>query len=119
LLAALLPSLNTTMHAFPLLTFFSFTSYPLQAFESQDLPRLQGVLASMDPDEAKACMKRCVDSGLWVPKDASIFEDMGGVETDDDDDDDDAEEEGEVQVEGSGVAKSSTENVLSSADDIE
>jgi hypothetical protein len=45
-----------------------------EAFESQDIERLQNVLASMDPIEAKQCMKRCVDSGLWVPKDSSIFE---------------------------------------------
>jgi len=45
------------------------------AFESQDIGRLQGVLAEMDPKEAKKCMKRCVDSGLWVAKDSSVFDD--------------------------------------------
>ena len=47
------------------------------AFESQDLQRLQDVLASMEPVEAKKWMKKCVDSGLWVPKDDSIFDDEG------------------------------------------
>lgn len=45
-----------------------------EAFESQDTAKLQEVLARMDPQEAKSCMKRCVDSGLWVPSDASIFD---------------------------------------------
>lgn len=45
------------------------------AFESQDVARLQAVLASMEPAEAKKWMKLCVDSGLWVAKDESVFED--------------------------------------------
>eukprot|EP01034_Spumella_vulgaris_P021344 gene21343-27374_t len=45
------------------------------AFESQDVQRLQDVLAAMDPVEAKFHMKQCVDSGLWVPKDGGIYED--------------------------------------------
>lgn len=59
-----------------------------EAFESQDMARLQAVLASMDPLEAKTHMKRCVDSGLWVPADASIYDNPeGGLEeiTDDED----------------------------------
>jgi hypothetical protein len=35
----------------------------------------------MDPAEAKRCMKLCVDSGLWVPQDRSIFDD-GHVDAD-------------------------------------
>lgn len=37
-----------------------------EAFESQDVQRLQLTLAAMPPAEAKACMKMCVDAGLWV-----------------------------------------------------
>jgi len=48
-----------------------------QAFENQDIQKLQDVLAKMDPKEAKLCMKKCVDSGLWVPKDSSVFDDEG------------------------------------------
>jgi cell division cycle protein 37 len=44
------------------------------AFESQDTQRLQDVLGRMDPVEAKYWMKQCVDSGLWVAKDPTIFE---------------------------------------------
>lgn len=45
------------------------------AFEAQDVPLLQKVLSEMDPVEAKRCMKLCVDSGLWVPQDRTIFDD--------------------------------------------
>ena len=45
-----------------------------EAFESQDIARLNEVLAEMDPSDAKKYMKMCVDSGLWVPKDESVFE---------------------------------------------
>ena len=44
------------------------------AFESQSVEVLQGVLAKMDPAEAKKHMKACVDCGLWVPSDSSIFD---------------------------------------------
>ncbi|KAJ8975830.1 hypothetical protein NQ317_001226 [Molorchus minor] len=36
-------------------------------FESQDIQLLQETIAKMDEEEAKYHMKRCVDSGLWVP----------------------------------------------------
>lgn len=40
----------------------------LQAcFESQDIELLKETIAKMDPEEAAKHMKRCVDSGLWVP----------------------------------------------------
>ena len=44
------------------------------AFESQDIERLQRVLDDMDPAEAKRCMKRCADSGLWNPADPSALD---------------------------------------------
>ena len=37
------------------------------AFDSQDIGRLQGVLNDMPQEEAKGWMKKCVDSGLWCP----------------------------------------------------
>jgi cell division cycle protein 37 len=70
------------------------------AFESQDMDRLQQVLARMDPVEAKYWMRQCVDSGLWVSKDPTIFDDApdaalpapassnGDEELDEDEDDD-------------------------------
>jgi cell division cycle protein 37 len=45
------------------------------AFESQDIGRLQSVLNDMPNEEASMWMKKCVDSGLWNP---------GGVEEVDD-----------------------------------
>merc|ERR1712156_301245 len=36
-------------------------------FESQDIGMLQQVIKDMPEDEARYHMKRCVDSGLWVP----------------------------------------------------
>ena len=35
------------------------------AFDSQDIGRLQKVLSEMDVKDAQHWMKRCVDSGLW------------------------------------------------------
>jgi len=36
-------------------------------FEKQDIPMLQKVVSEMDKDEAAYHIKRCVDSGLWLP----------------------------------------------------
>uniref|UniRef100_A0A2R5LG14 Hsp90 co-chaperone Cdc37 n=1 Tax=Ornithodoros turicata TaxID=34597 RepID=A0A2R5LG14_9ACAR len=50
---------------------------PLQkCFETRDLELLKQVIATMDPDEARQHMKRCIDSGLWLPdsKDAPLVE---------------------------------------------
>jgi cell division cycle protein 37 len=44
-----------------------------KAFESQNVKKLQEVLAAMDPEEAKHWMKQCVDSGLWVANDPTTF----------------------------------------------
>lgn len=38
-----------------------------KCFDDKDIQMLQDVISKMDPTEAKAHMKRCVDSGLWVP----------------------------------------------------
>ena len=38
-----------------------------ECFESQDIGKLQEVIRSMPESEARYHMKRCVDSGLWVP----------------------------------------------------
>jgi len=46
-------------------------------FEAKDIGLLQEVVAKMDPKEAQYHIKRCVDSGMWVPG--------GGVGGDDDD----------------------------------
>lgn len=47
-----------------------YESLPLEmqkCFDEKDIQLLQEVISKMDPTEAKAHMKRCIDSGLWVP----------------------------------------------------
>ncbi|EDV96740.1 GH16432 [Drosophila grimshawi] len=41
-------------------------------FESRDIELLQKTIATMPVDQAKYHMKRCVDSGLWVPNAADV-----------------------------------------------
>ena len=36
-------------------------------FETQDIGMLQEVLTGLPPDEAQLWLKKCIDSGLWVP----------------------------------------------------
>lgn len=52
-----------------------------KCFDDKDIQMLQTVISKMDPTEAKAHMKKCIDSGLWVPNSKT-------------DDGDDKEEEG-------------------------
>nr|XP_046912787.1 hsp90 co-chaperone Cdc37-like [Dermatophagoides farinae] len=65
-----------------------------KCFESRDTKLLQETILKMDPEEAKYQMKRCVDSGLWIP-DKSLLNDDSNDNKDNDDnntnDDDDNE----------------------------
>lgn len=38
-----------------------------KCFDDKDIQMLKDVISKMDPTEAKTHMKRCIDSGLWVP----------------------------------------------------
>lgn len=38
-----------------------------KCFDERDIQGLQGVLQTMDIEDAKYHMKRCIDSGMWVP----------------------------------------------------
>ncbi|XP_061761094.1 hsp90 co-chaperone Cdc37 [Nerophis ophidion] len=38
-----------------------------KCFDEKDIQLLQDVISKMDPTEAKTHMKRCIESGLWVP----------------------------------------------------
>lgn len=38
-----------------------------KCFDDKDIQMLQDAISKMDPTEAKHHMKRCIDSGLWVP----------------------------------------------------
>lgn len=74
-----------------------------KAFESQDVGQLQKVLSEMNPSEARMWMKKCVDSGLWVSKDPTAFNDDADDEAHEDDDDVEGEaHEGQGDVEGEG-----------------
>ncbi|EDW68898.1 hsp90 co-chaperone Cdc37 [Drosophila virilis] len=53
-------------------------------FESRDIELLQKTIATMPVDQAKYHMKRCVDSGLWVPNAADVQ--LGNDETEAKDD---------------------------------
>ncbi|KAK2717960.1 hsp90 co-chaperone Cdc37-like [Artemia franciscana] len=52
----------------PVEVFESLPEALKECFEKQDIPLLQQIIAKMEPTEAKYHMKRCVDSGLWVPE---------------------------------------------------
>lgn len=38
-----------------------------KCFDEKDIQMLQEVISKMDPTEAKVHMKKCIESGLWVP----------------------------------------------------
>ena len=48
---------------FPIVSFQALQ----KCFESRDIALLQETISKMPEDEAKYHLKRCVDSGLWVP----------------------------------------------------
>lgn len=51
----------------PVDVYESLPSEMQKCFDEKDIQMLQEVISKMDPTEAKAHMKRCIDSGLWVP----------------------------------------------------
>lgn len=57
----------------PVEVFESLPKEMQECFEARDLPKLQTVVSEMDEETARYHMKRCVDSGLWVP-DASTLQ---------------------------------------------
>ncbi|XP_025206509.1 hsp90 co-chaperone Cdc37 [Melanaphis sacchari] len=62
----------------PVEVFESLPDELKKCFESQDIQLLQDTIKNMNQEDATYYMKRCVDSGLWVPdanKDKSSAED--------------------------------------------
>lgn len=56
-----------------------------ECFETQDITKLQDVLQAMDEEQAKYHLKRCIDSGLWVPDSkGKEKEEAGGDEAEED-----------------------------------
>ena len=43
-----------------------------ECFESKDIAKLQKAVTELPREEAEYHMKRCVDSGLWVPNAADV-----------------------------------------------
>ncbi|ERL87001.1 hypothetical protein D910_04404 [Dendroctonus ponderosae] len=48
-----------------------------KCFDSRDVKLLQETISKMDEEDAKYHMKRCVDSGLWVPEASKKDADQG------------------------------------------
>lgn len=55
-----------------------------ECFETKDIGLLQKVVMGLPKEEAEHHMKRCVDSGLWVPNandgDSHPIQEEGGQE---------------------------------------
>mmetsp|Transcript_50477 Transcript_50477/g.113520 ORF Transcript_50477/g.113520 Transcript_50477/m.113520 type:complete len:82 (+) Transcript_50477:2-247(+) len=51
----------------PMEVFRSLPGDMQAAFQAQDMPRLQAAVEALPEDEAKYHLRRCEDSGLWVP----------------------------------------------------
>lgn len=73
-----------------------------KCFEARDIPMLQSVIAKLPVDEAKHHLKRCVDSGLWVPEGGAGGAESGSA----DGEKSDGEEADEEEEEGAAAAAS-------------
>lgn len=51
----------------PVEVFESLPAELQKCFEEKDIPMLQDVLGRMPEEEARGYLKKCIDSGLWVP----------------------------------------------------
>ncbi|XP_012280320.1 hsp90 co-chaperone Cdc37 isoform X2 [Orussus abietinus] len=65
----------------PVEVFESLPEALQKCFEAQDIPLLQQTIAAMSEEDARYHMKRCIDSGLWLP-DAKAKEDQGAAPKD-------------------------------------
>lgn len=78
----------------PMEVFESLPEELQKCFEARDIPMLQAAIGRLPPDEAKLHLKRCVDSGLWVPEGGLAAE--AGEGGDDQDAEEDDEEDNDV-----------------------
>lgn len=75
----------------PMEVFESLPEELQKCFEARDIPMLQQAIAKLPPDEARLHLKRCVDSGLWVPEggakatDEEQFEEVEGEDGEEED----------------------------------
>lgn len=70
-----------------------------KCFDDKDISMLQEAISKMDPMEAKGHMKRCIDSGLWVPNANTDEEDKEEDEEEEKEDEEEPEKEGEAEEE--------------------
>ncbi|XP_038818100.1 hsp90 co-chaperone Cdc37-like [Salvelinus namaycush] len=71
-----------------------------KCFDDKDISMLQEAISKMDPMEAKGHMKRCIDSGLWVPNaNTDNEEDKEEDEEEDKEDEEEPEKEEEAEEE--------------------
>ncbi|KAK6301101.1 hypothetical protein J4Q44_G00291990 [Coregonus suidteri] len=66
-----------------------------KCFDDKDISMLQEAISKMDPMEAKVHIKRCIDSGLWVPNANTDNEDAENEEEEKEDKEDEEEPEKE------------------------
>lgn len=52
-----------------------------KCFETRDIGMLQEAITKLPEDEAKYHLKRCVDSGLWVPDASKVDKDAETAES--------------------------------------
>lgn len=64
----------------PVTVFESLPTELQQCFEKKDIPLLQKIMREMPEEEARYHLKRCVDSGLWVPNAKDAGEPSGEAE---------------------------------------
>ncbi|CAB0012832.1 unnamed protein product [Nesidiocoris tenuis] len=83
----------------PVEVFESLPKELQECFEKQDTQLLQEVIANMPQDEAAYHMKRCVDSGLWLPEGNK--------------------KKTESEAENSNEASKSSEEIYQSVDDVD
>ncbi|XP_059471121.1 hsp90 co-chaperone Cdc37 [Neocloeon triangulifer] len=59
-----------------------FESLPKElqdCFENKDIPKLQQILSTMPEEDARYHLKRCIDSGMWIPDGRKREEEAGAV----------------------------------------
>uniref|UniRef100_A0A674A792 Hsp90 co-chaperone Cdc37 n=1 Tax=Salmo trutta TaxID=8032 RepID=A0A674A792_SALTR len=69
-----------------------------KCFDDKDISMLQEAISKMDPMEAKGHMKRCIDSGLWVPN-ANTDNEEDKEEDEEEEDEEEPEKAGEAEEE--------------------
>ncbi len=51
-----------------------------QCFDTKDIQMLKDTFEKYDPDEAQVWLKKCIDSGLWVPDKNAAADEEDGAE---------------------------------------